>query len=223
MQKENAPMELHENREHEYDAVVVLGAAMQWNANRSRWDFPSIIEDQPGKLVAGKARALAAREVADDTSMFLVTGGITKHPETGKPASRSEELARLMTDRYHMAPEKIIPMGRVGESTTLGNVENVVLYFREHPAILRTKRIAILSIGSHLERAKLLFENNPFFKEQGIAIVPLAAEDILEERSSRYRKWAEALYATPQGQEHLQMEKQGIADLKKGAYKPKTP
>ena len=40
---------------------------------------------------------------------MLVTGGSNIHPETGERASRSRELARLITERYGVPPEKVDP------------------------------------------------------------------------------------------------------------------
>ena len=206
-------------QEVNYDAIVVLGAVMEWNSKRKRWDFPSIIEDYHGKLVEGKARAIAASEIEEQAPLLLITGGSDQNPETGEMTSRAKELAELITKRYSVPTEKVIPMGLLSDSHTLGNVKNVIRYLEEHPEILHSKEIGILSPRFQYERAKLMFEENPYFKEHDITLKWIIVEDVLENRDPRYKKWAERLYSTQQAEVNRQMEQKGIRDLKKGKYK----
>mgnify|MGYP001595169624 CR=1 FL=1 len=209
-----------QEQETRYDAVVVLGAVMEWNSKRKRWDFPSIIERYPGKLVEGKARAIAASEIEAETPLLLVTGGSDKNPETGEVVSRAEELAKLISGRYGVPTEKVVPMGLQKDSHTLGNVENVISYLEEHPTMLRSKEIGILVPRFQCARAKLMFESNPYFQENGITLEWIIVEDVLENRDPRYKKWVERLYSTPQAEINQQMEQRGIKDLQRGKYKP---
>jgi len=211
-----------EEIEPKFDALLVLGAVMEWNDKRSRWEFPSIIQHYAGKLVIGKARALATREVQDEAPIILVTGGSDKNPRTGEIESRSVELSKLMTERYKIPKEKITSMGKIGASHTAGNIENLIQYLEDHPEVLKTKRIGILSPRFQKERVALMFEENPYFKDCGIKLEWLIVEDILEDRDPRYKKWADALYATPEAEINRQMEQKGIENLHSGKYKPRT-
>lgn len=208
--------------EPKFDALLVLGAVMEWNDKRNRWEFPSIIQRYPGKLVTGKARALATREVQDEAPIILVTGGSDENPRTGEIESRSVELSKLMTERYKIPKEKIISMGKIGASHTAGNIENLIKYLEDHPEVLKIKRIGILSPRFQKERAMIFFEQKPYFKDHGIQLEWLVVEDILEDRDPRYKKWADALYATPEAEINRQMEQKGIEDLHSGKYKPRT-
>ncbi|OGG57010.1 hypothetical protein A3D71_00535 [Candidatus Kaiserbacteria bacterium RIFCSPHIGHO2_02_FULL_55_20] len=201
-----------------YDALVVLGAVMEWSPEQKRWEFPTIIDRYRGKLVMGKARALAASELEGDAARTLVTGGTDVHPETGEVASRATELAKLMTERYKMSKEKVIPIGTADAGSVAGNVENVVTYLKEHPEMMRRHRIAILSPHFQKERAQLMFDANPYFKENGIKLDWVIVEDILEGRDPRYKQWTAAVYNTPEAEINRNMEQGGIQDLREGRY-----
>ncbi|OGF73430.1 hypothetical protein A2W57_00895 [Candidatus Giovannonibacteria bacterium RIFCSPHIGHO2_02_43_16] len=208
--------------EPKYDALLVLGAVMEWSEKKGKWEFPTIIQGYPGKLVMGKARALAASEVQDEAPVILVTGGSDKNPRTGEIESRSIELSKLMTERYKIPKEKVIPMGKIGASHTQGNIENLIQYIEEYPDILKTRVIGIVSPRFQEERTKMLFDKKPYFAEHGIKLDWIIVEDILEKRDPRFKKWADAVYATPEAEINRQMEKKGIEDLRSGQYKPKT-
>ena len=113
-------------------------------------------------------------------------------------------------------------MGKIGASHTAGNIENLIQYLEDHPEVLKTKRIGILSPRFQKERVALMFEENPYFKDCGIKLEWLIVEDILEDRDPRYKKWADALYATPEAEINRQMEQKGIENLHSGKYKPRT-
>lgn len=206
-----------------YDAVVVLGAVMRWDSKLKEWIFPTIMkpEEYSGRLVMGKARAIAASHIAKDADKILVTGGSNVHPETGERASRSKELARLITERYSVPAEKVIAIGTLKASTIIGNVENVINYLEQHTASLKTRHIAILCPQFQYERAKLMFDKSKYFAEHGIHIDWKIVEDVLTQRNPRYRIWAKAVDATPEAEIARNMEQSGIGDLKSGTYNPK--
>ena len=62
-----------------------------------------------------------------------------------------------------------------------------------------------------------------YFKEEHITLDWLTVEEILGERSPRYKKWAEKVYKTPAAEINRKMEEKGIEDLKSGKYQPKNP
>lgn len=210
-------------QEPEYDAILVLGAVMEWNDKSSSWDFPTIIDRYPGKLVMGKARAIATSYIHEKTPIVLVTGGSDKNPVTGQLESRSVQLSNLITDRYGVPKEKVISIGTLGASHTLGNVENLVQYLNDNPEILKSKKVGILLPRFQKERTELMFEQNQYFKENKIQLDWLIVEDILEHRDDRYKKWVDAVYATPEAEINRIMEKKGITDLQMGKYKSETP
>lgn len=203
------------------DALVVLGAVMEWNAEKKKWEFPTVIERYPGKLVMGKARALATRELQDAASVILVTGGKETHPESGHIASRARELARTIVEDLGVADEKIIPIGTDEASHTLGNVENVVRYIKQHPELLTTRRIGILSPRFQLERAQAFFEQESFFAENDITIDWLVVEDILGKKSPHYQRWEKKVYESPAADVARASESKGLEDFKSGTYTPK--
>src|SRR5579872_5597976 len=143
--------------EHEYDAILVLGAVMEWNHASHKWEFPPIIDRYAGKLVMGKIRAFATKEAQDLAPVILVTGGSDVNPETGQRESRSVELSKVMTDTYRIPKDKVIPMGTAEASHTLGNAENLIKYIEENPDVLKKKRIAIISPRFQAERARMMF------------------------------------------------------------------
>ena len=212
-------IESREN-EYEYDAILVLGAVMEWNKITKKWEFPPIIDRYAGKLVMGKIRAFATKEAQSIAPVILVTGGSDVNPETGKRESRSVELSRLMTDVYQIPKEKVVPMGTAEASHTLGNADNLIKYIQENPSMLIKKRIAIISPRFQAERAKMMFDINPYFQENGITLDWLIAEDIIEEKYPKFKSWADRIYSSPEAETNRKMEEKGIEDLKSGGYKP---
>ena len=123
-----------------------------------------------------------------------------------------------MIERYKMSEKNVIPIGTVEAGSTAGNVENVVAYLNDNSDILKRHRIAILSPRFQKERAQMMFDANPYFKEKGVELDWLVVEDILERRDPRYKKWADAVYKTPEAKINKEMEERGIRDLKEGTY-----
>ena len=208
-----------EKTKYSFDAIVVLGAFMQKDKKTGQWRLPTIIEEDPGKVVGGHSRAIAAKQadLENLSPLFLVTGG-QQADETGRKTSRAQVLADLMTDKYKIPKEKVKVIGTIGN--TMGNAEDTVNYLKAHPEVIKTKRLAILSNAWHLPRVKLIFVQNPYFAELGIELIPLTAEELLKRRSKHYRHWAKKLEATSEMAHRQQMEKQGIKALTSGKYKP---
>lgn len=204
-----------------FDALVVLGAVMAWNKKRKQWAFPTIIPHYAGKLVMGKARALAAREIQDCAPLILVTGGSDRNPVTGDLDSRAIELSKLIK-RYGVPENKVFPIGTMGASHTKGNVENLAAFLKERPEVLQTRRIIILCQCFQRERAELMFQSNPFFRKHGIVLDWITVEEVLAGRSPRYKKWADGVYATKEAAINQRLEQEGIRDFLMGTYKVKS-
>lgn len=209
-------------RKYSYDALLVLGAVMEWDKSRKMWDFPAIIPRYAGKLVMGKVRALAASLLSNLAPVVLVTGGSDVNPETGERVSRSVELTKLMTGVYKIPENKVVPMGTAEASHTLGNAENLIQFIKDHPEILKQKRIAVLSPRFQAERARMMFEKNSYFEEHGVVVEWLIAEDEIEKRHPEMKRYFDWIYSTPEAEENRQMEERGIEDLRLDKYKPKT-
>lgn len=203
----------------EYDAIVVLGAVMEWNEKTGNWEFPTIVERYPGKLVEGKARAIAAREVQHLAPNILVTGGFDIQPKTGQPYSRAVELSRLITGKYKVPKDKVIPIGVDPEGNTQGNIENLVEYLKQDPSLLNRGKIAVLTPRFQKERAEIMFNQNPYFSDNQIDIEWLIVEDVLAKRNPLYKTWERKVSSTKAAQINRQMEQKGIEDLKSGRYK----
>lgn len=209
-----------EEKRPQYDALVVLGAVMAWNEKRKQWAFPTIIPCYAGKLVMGKARALATREMQDCAPLILVTGGSDRNPVTGNLDSRATELSKLIK-RYGVPGDKVFPIGTIEASHTQGNVENLVAFLKERPEVLQTRRIKILCQRFQQERAELMFQSNPFFRKHGIVLDWITVEEVLTGRSPRYGRWVNRVYATKEAATNQEMEQEGIRAFLSGTYKVK--
>lgn len=207
-------------KEPKYDALLVLGACMEWDQQKQEWTFPTWVpaEIYGPELVMGKARAIATAEIAKDALVVLVTGGQQEHPETKERHSRAEELSRLIGE-YGVEKEKIIPMGKGGN--TLENAKDAARYLEGNPGILKNKKIAVLSPKFQQKRAKMMFDKHPYFQEHGIDVDWIIVEDILTGKDRRYGEWVKTLYKNPKYGKVLQSEIRGIQDLDSGKYKQK--
>ncbi len=181
------------------DALMVMGAVMDWNKEKEEWSFPSIIPRYSGAIVMGKARAKAATELHEHADILLVTGGKDTHPNTQAIHSRSDELTKLIQD-MGVPQNKVIPMGKGGN--TLENVKDLALYLKEHSEVLKENRIGVLCISYQYERAKAMFDKeyaeNPFFKEHPVEVVWFQAEEVLESSVSEaqqhhWKRWGTAV------------------------------
>lgn len=205
-----------------FDAVIVHGAFMQKDKKTGQYKLPTIIQEDPGKVVGGHSRAIAVAQLNSENAapIFLVGGGVQKDEE-GNKTSRAQVLASMITGKYHVPKEKVVNIGGIeGRGNTLGNIEDAVEYLTNHPEILKTRKIGFLSNRWQLERALLMFNDNPYFSQNSIELVPIAVEDVLPRRSKHYKRWAEDLESSPEMEHRLEMEKRGIQDFKDGKYKP---
>ncbi|OIP57946.1 MAG: hypothetical protein COX79_05745 [Candidatus Levybacteria bacterium CG_4_10_14_0_2_um_filter_36_16] len=205
-------------QKYSFDAVIVLGAFMHKNEKTGKWELPTIIEEDPGKVVGGHSRAIAVQQMLNEglTPKFIVTGGVQKDEADG--VSRAETLKELITKKYKVPEDNVVAITTVGN--TLGNLDDTVKYFKEHPEILKLKRVAVLSNELHLKRAMMMFSDNAYFRENDIEITPIAAEDLLIRRSKHYKKWTEDVNSHPGMEVRKRMEKQGREDYRKGTYNP---
>lgn len=206
------------NKKHQFDAIVVLGANMKKDKKTGNWLLPAVIKEDPGKMVLGFTRPIAAKQALKENlaSLFLVTGGM-QTDDNGQKSSRAQVLADLMIEKYNIPMGKIRVIGTIGN--TMGNAQDTVRYLEEHPDIIKLKRIAILTNDWQLPRARLFFENQEYFQKNLIKIVPLSVEKLLIRYSNKYVSFVKNNYSAPEMKHRLKMEERGIKDFKLGMYK----
>lgn len=216
------PRKIETEASYVFDAIVVHGAFMQKDKKTGQYKLPTIIQEDPGKVVGGHSRAIATAQLNSEKAapIFLIGGGV-QVDEEGNKTSRAQVLTSLITDKYHIPKEKVVNIGGIeGRGNTLGNINDVVDYLTNHPEILKLRKIGFLSNRWQLERSLLMFNNNSYFSENNIELVPIAVEDVLPRRSKHYKQWVEKLESSPEMEHRLKMEEKGIKDFKSGKYKP---
>ena len=197
-----------------YDALVVLGAVMRWDRAGRKWVFPLILEPEEysGRLVLGKWRARAAVVLQDSAPVILVTGGSNTHPETGEQYSRAVELANLIV-RLGVPTEKVIPIGQIGASHTMGNVANLGGYLDLHPEI---RRVGILCPRFQMLRAMVMHDRDP--KLKGLELEWIEVERTLVQHDASFKAHVDYIYSSPEADICWQQEQNGMWDLLTGKY-----
>lgn len=200
-----------------YDALVVLGAVMRWEGRLGKWTFPLILEsdEYAGRLVLGEWRAMAAMILQDSAPVILVTGGSNTHPETGEQCSRAVELAKFIVE-LGVPREKVIPMGKIGASHTMGNVANLVEYLEEH---LEIHRVAILSPRFQMFRAMVMHDRDQKLKRNGLELEWIEVERTLVKHDPpRFKPHIDGIYSLPEADTCWQKEQEGMWALLTGKY-----
>lgn len=205
---------------NQLDAIVIMGASIDYHPSLRRWRFPLIVQNGLGKVDGGNMRMLAALQLVKEgyTKQFLITGGAVESPYEGK-ASQAEEMASQMIEKRNIPREQVISLGRPESTNTHGNVTDIIEYLRSHPDVLQQKKIGILAGDWHMLRTLIIFQENPFFQEHEIELVPLMASKVLSRRSSHHAAWAEAINDIPEMENRVELEISGVTDLVKGTYK----
>ncbi len=196
---------------YKYDALHVFGAVMRWDSKRREWTFPAILEEKEysGRLVLGEWRALAAKHLQNMAPIILVTGGSNIHPETGERCSRAIELARVIVE-FGVPKEKVFPIGTGEASHTLGNVENMAIYFQEHPEI---RNVGMVCPRFQMQRAMMMQYAHPFFAPGTINFDWLEVERTMVEAGKFPKANVDGVYATPEADICLRLEQQGTKDF----------
>lgn len=211
--------------EPHYDAIVVLGAKMEWKERKlftagqsvivGEWRFPTIFRDDLGKVSAGNVTAAAAGCVYSMglTESLLITGGIEE--SKGHVGSRSEELSKLIARKYKVPEGNLMVIGKRGN--TPGNVQDTIDYLKENPDI-EIKKLGILSNEWHLPRAMDSFKKEKFFEEHGISLFSVPDEVILKKISRHYEWWLKKLSRSPAMLERRFVEFTGKMLVKLNVY-----
>lgn len=205
-----------ERKNKNYDALVVLGAVMKWNASTRRWTFPPILsaEEYSGRLVVGEWRARAAALLQHRAPCILVTGGSNKHPETGQLCSRAVELARLIVE-FGVPEQKVIPIGTNEASHTLGNVTNLGRYLEEHPSV---HRVGVLSPRFQIMRAMVMHVCDPKLRRSGIQLEWIEVEATIVAHQPAFKKEIDAVYTSEAVDICWRKEQEGLWKFMQGQY-----
>ncbi len=100
-------------------------------------------------------------------------------------------------------------------------IDNLRYLFAKLPKSLR-KKIGVEIIGDN-DNPVISITDNPFFEYiKNTEIRVIAAEDVLVERSSHYKKLFEKVEETDAYKKRVELEKEGVKSLEEGTYgKPK--
>ena len=203
------------------DAVIVLGATMDFDRERNRWRLGGLINsDVSSPLVGGLSRAAAIAQLHREgfSGVVAVTGG-TQVAE-GSKASRAERLAssiRSVGRKDGAEESKVVAIGREGHGNTLGNVADTIDFLKRQGIY---RQIGLVTNDWHILRTLLTFMDNPYFDDHGITIWPVIADELLRRRSPLHAQWVDAFNAHPAMGERVRMERQGIQDFLDGSYSP---
>ncbi len=203
-----------------FEALQVFGAVMRWDRAERKWCFPLILEEREyaGRLVLGDWRAKAAVALHELAPVVLVTGGSNTHPETGESCSRAVELARLIVS-YGVPEKKVISMGKIGASHTLGNVANLTEYLCDHQEI---RHVGMVCPRFQMLRAMAMQYADPYYKKEGgIELGWIEVERTLVEAGVLLKSEVDAVYTSPEVDICWKMEQRGMQDFLTGSYEPK--
>lgn len=200
------------------DAIVITGSSMDYSSRRGRWQFNTVVTNGIGGLDGGQSKADAARQLVDEgyRGLFLVTGGVETDPDTGQTASKSEELARVMVDDQRIPQYQVRSIGT--EGNTFGNARDVLRFILDNSDAMSNEKIGILTNEWNMVRAMLIFNTFEAFRDRGIELVPILADDILIRKSRQYEKWLDAIEDSEVWRTKLDLEAAGIAALLDGTY-----
>lgn len=201
---------------YEFDLIVVLEANAHRSEKTGEWKLSTIVEEDPGKIVGGHSRAIAAAQAYKEnlSPAFLVTGGIQSGTND---VSRAQLLVDLMVKKYKVPQERVNVY--ISRSSTQGNSDATVDFLRNHPELLKKKRIGVITNDWHLPRALAMFKADPFFADNSIELIGLPVEELLEKRSRYYKRWAKQVRETPEMETRRRMEETGLRDFIRGEYK----
>ena len=162
-----------------------------------------------GVAHGGKMRLDAAIKMFKDKIVdnIIVVGG--------KVNDSDDEKTEVMAD-YLI--EKNIPKDKVikipSATNTQGNAAAVKKYMFD--SRIKGQKIGLLTSFYHLPRAM------KFFAREGLCFEPIVAEAILIDHPAYGLQKIHQFYINTKMLERLNKELQGLADMEKGSYKPKT-
>lgn len=204
-----------------FDAIVVLGVAIQKDPATGKFIFNNLVEylDPSIKLLGARSRAIAVIQALEEklAPFVLITGG-KQEDLRGNQTTKAQLLGEYIAQKQHDSSKFLIPIGQTGN--TLGNIADTADYLLAHPELLSKRKIAVLTNEFHIPRAMEMFKSNPFFKDSNIEITPLSVEELLSRRSLFHARWVANLQSNPLMQEVREREEQGLRDFREGRYSP---
>lgn len=205
------------------DAIIILGASMDRNQESNTWRLGAVVESDKHHIVGGHSRAVAAKQLLDEgfAGRYLVTGG-THIEADGLRTSRAQVLANKMQYAYKVPPSQIAVIGREGNGNTLGNIRDVREYLSQHPELINSGQLGLLTNEWHMPRSLLMFRGEPFFAQLGVTIQPLVVDKLLPARSPQHSQWVERFHNHPEMHARIQSEVTGIFDYLAGKYQSES-
>lgn len=215
------------------DALLVLGAAFEWNANDAKWWSPPYIKHYKGIIVAGELRAAAASILYHLTPelapQIIITGGSDLHPITKERVSRAVLLRDLMRDEYGIPEIKMQIIGQPDKGHTMGNVEVIVDSIKSGEVALQGNNLAVLSPRFQASRAKAMFKLNQEFTKLGINTFWILAERVIEEVDPSFKDGYsfrvyghDLIYGSRLVRYFAEMEREGKRALENSNYRPEN-
>ncbi|NUM25119.1 MAG: YdcF family protein [Candidatus Buchananbacteria bacterium] len=202
----------------DFDGLITFSGGLKQSKDGS-WRTTNFNEagDKSGVL-GDRLRILAAAHLAKiyPQATVFVLGGRgyqTINPQAPKISDVMErELVEL-----GVAKNRIIKDGESGSSYEQLRYVNSLVKNQ------RLKKIGLISNRYHLPRLKTMIEHLADLSDlQNAALEFLSAEDVLIEKNpDRWKKEIDEAYQTPAVKKRIQLEEQGITDLKSGQYRLK--
>ena len=200
-----------------YDFIIALGASIRFNAKTQLWEYPTIVEEAPEKVWAGRARIIAAsiayrRQLAPK---LIITGGMEIHE--GVTQSRPQLFLKFLTEKYKVSKEWVVEAGG-NKGSTRGNFEDSLSYMDNNRDLIVTGEVGVITNDWHFDRALETARRLGGFEDRGIRLCRISAEELMISESPHYKRWVDCVDATPQMAIRRQMEQQGLRDLQEGKY-----
>lgn len=206
------------------DAVFILSGGIKKIEKKGEEQYHSLAysdKDAFGLMGGGKARVLAASYVG---KIFPDLKFVTTSKEKDMP-SHATVMAKELQKRGIKKKNILLEEESFSTLTELFQMVKIAV---ENNWV----NLSVITNDFHIPRAEKILEkleefskNDPCFvtslkefKERGIKVNFIAAEDILGEISEHYKKLVERVRKSPEYEKRMQMEQKGIDDLEEGKY-----
>jgi len=213
------------------DAVSILSGSVVKRDLRNggaRYSSGSYAElDVAGLLNGGKARAIAAAEIARFyPCVAIIANGHTYENAPSDARIMKEELGRFGASTDHVILQE-------KSYSTFTEFVELVKYVAEH----KWRRIVIVTNEFHIPRAQELLRHIdslrdpygvsmdpdfraalPAFRDRAPEIVFVSAEAVLLLRNPSYQRIVDRAKASPEWQKRAAKEAQGLKQLQQGTY-----
>lgn len=201
------------------DAIIILGAKLQWDASHKQWYLPKIEDGNFLEALDGWERAYAAHFLYRKHAgmpILLVTGGFDEDKQTGIRASRAEAIADVLISEFHIPQESVYVIHTDGN--TIGNIKGIAQLLDSNET-LRSKAhsFAILANASHLARAHYFFSDPTIFPH-ALPLRSLSIESVLVESGRISQEYLSQQLQSRHMKKRFETDMQGIHDYILGTY-----